>query len=59
MFVCGQGRALLTQRFRPAFPSIITICSQDSRMSVTDANVMALITMGLMFLLALVAVWRR
>ncbi len=29
--VCGQGRALLTQRFRPAFPSRITICSQLTR----------------------------
>lgn len=28
---CGQGRALLTQRFRPAFPSRITICSQLTR----------------------------
>jgi len=26
--VRGQGRALLTQRFRPAFPSRITVCSQ-------------------------------
>lgn len=25
----GQGRALLTQRFRPAFYSRVTVCSQQ------------------------------
>ncbi len=30
-YVYGQGRALLTQRFRPALDSGITICSQDRR----------------------------
>lgn len=28
---CGQGRALLAQRFRPAFPSRLTVFSQHGR----------------------------